>query len=172
MPRCLSRIAVVVAGIHSPGYDLLLIAHVACALFGFGALAATGVQAARLAPGRRSRDHPGPPPLLRSRGQLGRPAPLRGARSSASRCIADSAGRFGIDDGWVLAGLLLWLGAATVAEGVLWPAERRIQRCLAGADPVGGASGKLRRDGLVVAAGGAGLAVVFVGATVVMVARP
>jgi hypothetical protein len=164
------RTALVVAGIHSPGFDLLLIAHVACTIFGFGAIAATGVQAARLA---RNGDHEVGPGLRRFfapgvnwAGRL-----LYGVPVLGLALVADSGGRFGIDDGWVLAGLLLWVGAAALAEGVLWPAERRIQRTLAGAEPAR-RTPTLRRDCVLVAAGGAGLALVFVVATVVMVARP
>jgi uncharacterized membrane protein len=164
-------IVLLVAGIHSPGFDLLLIAHVACALFGFGALAVSGVQAVRLA---RSDGAEVPPGLRRYfapgvnwAGRL-----LYGIPVLGLALLADSGGRFGLDDSWVLSGLLLWVAAATAAEGVLWPAERRIQRTLAETEPAPGQPRTLRRDCVLVATGAAGLAVVFVVGTVVMVARP
>jgi uncharacterized membrane protein len=177
-----ARHALVVAGIHSPGFDLLLIGHVACALLGFGAVATSAVQATRLlrtggrevASSFRRYFAPG----VNWVGRL-----LYGVPVLGLALLADSSGRFGIDDGWVLAGLLLWLLAAVVAEGVVWPAERRIQEGLTGAGAETGAgsgtetgaaapAGLARRDCLVVAVGGAGLVLLFVGATVVMVARP
>jgi hypothetical protein len=57
---------------------------------------------------------------------------------------------------------------------VLWPAERRVQLALAGI-PEGVPDSIPRatiRDCRMVAASGVGLAVVFVAATVLMVARP
>ena len=62
-----------------------------------------------------------------------------------------------------------WSGAAVAAEGVLWPAERRIQAGLAVGAPDGTA---LRRDCRVVEVAGALLGAVFLVATVLMVARP
>jgi hypothetical protein len=46
--------------------------------------------------------------------------------------LAMSHGDYGLGEGWVLAGLALWLVAAGVTESYLWPAERRIAEDLAG----------------------------------------
>ena len=45
--------------------------------------------------------------------------------------IAMSGGQWGYADGWVSTGLAVWVVVAMVAEGVLWPAERRLQQVVA-----------------------------------------
>jgi hypothetical protein len=80
-----------------------------------------------------------------------------------------SSGAWGFSDGWLLAGLMLWVVAAVGAELLLWPSERRLQELVA-ADPVTVAgSGPLCLRVAVVAS--AELAV-FVVAMVVMTAKP
>jgi hypothetical protein len=44
-----------------------------------------------------------------------------------------SHGAYAITDGWVLSGLVIFVALALVAEGVLWPAERRLQHAVAAA---------------------------------------
>jgi len=41
--------------------------------------------------------------------------------------LALSHGAYGLGDGWVLGGLAIFVGVVLLAEGVLWPAERRLQ---------------------------------------------
>jgi len=167
---------VVATGTHSASFDLLLIGHVACALVGFGAVATTGVQAARLR--RVSRGQAGPAlrryfaPGFNWAGRTLYGVPLFGFA-----LLADSGGELSVGEGWVVGGLVLWGMAAVVAEAVLWPAERRIQVALAGASDgaqaeASGAGDAVRRDCRVVSALGVVLAIVFVAATVVMVAQP
>jgi len=52
--------------------------------------------------------------------------------------LAMSGGAFGVDDTWVRWGIGLWVVAIVCAEGLLWPAERRVQDQLAsvGGGPV------------------------------------
>ena len=38
-----------------------------------------------------------------------------------------SQGAYALGDGWVLGGLALFVAFALLAEGVMWPAERRLQ---------------------------------------------
>ncbi len=152
------------------GFDLLLLFHVAAALVGFGALAVSGVQADRLA---RHGSGALPDDLRRYfspgvnwAGRVLYLVPVLGAG-----LVAD--GRFSVGDPFVAAGLGLWALAAAVAEGVLWPAERRLQRALAaspGTRPA--AVPGVVRDCRLVAGSSALAVVVFVTATVVMVARP
>jgi len=162
------------AGSHSAGFDLLLIGHVACALVGFGAVATSGVQAARLSrcgpagAGEGLRRYFAPGTNWVGRVLFG--VPLLGFA-----LVADSAGRWSVGEGWVVFGLVLWALAAVLAEALLWPAERRIQSALAApADATAGAPDRsdVRRDCLVVAGLGAALTVVFIAATVIMVAQP
>jgi uncharacterized membrane protein len=161
-------------GNDKPGFDLLLVAHVACALAGFGAIVTSGIQATRL-----RRAGPGGPgaTLLRyfapGVNWVGRA--LYGVPLFGFALLADSGGQLRIGDAWVVAGLTLWTLAALLAEGFVWPAERRIQSALVGAPPTGETGpfpASVRRDCLVVGLLGAALAAVFLVATVLMVARP
>ncbi|MGH9047431.1 MAG: DUF2269 family protein [Acidimicrobiales bacterium] len=156
--------------VHEPVFDLLLIAHVATALVGFGTLVASGVQALRV-----QRTPPGElaeslrryfTPGFNWAGRVVYGVPLFGFL-----LLADSGGHLRLSYPWVEAGLGLWVISILLAEGLLWPAERRIQAALA-AGSVVGLSSSVRRDCLVVAALGGFLGVVFVVVTVLMVARP
>jgi uncharacterized membrane protein len=163
-----------VLGTNKPGFDLLLVGHVACALVGFGALVTSGIQATRLArvgPGGAGET------LLRyfapGVNWVGRA--LYGVPLFGFALLADSGGHGRIGAPCVVAGLCLWTLAALVAEGFVWPAERRIQSALlhAGSNGTGERfSGSTRRDCRVVGLLGAVLAVIFLVATVLMVARP
>ena len=146
------------------GFDLLIVAHVASALVGFGAVAATGLQATRLAraagdPGAGLRRYFAP-----GVNWAGRAVYLVPAFGFA--LLADSGGRMDAGDPWVVVGIVLWGCSVGAAETLIWPAERRIQAALAarGVAP--------RRDCLVVGTGAGALAAAFVAATVVMVAKP
>ena len=46
--------------------------------------------------------------------------------------LAMSQGAYALRDGWVLGGVALFAGVALLAEGVLWPAERRLQAAAGG----------------------------------------
>jgi len=165
---------VLAAGSHSAGFDLLLIGHVACALIGFGAVATSGIQAARLSrcgpagAGEGLRRYFAPGTNWVGRVLFG--VPLFGFA-----LVADSAGRWSVGERWIVIGLVLWSLAAVLSEAVLWPAERRIQSALAVlSDGATGAAppGDVRRDCLVVAGFAAALTALFVAATVIMVAQP
>jgi len=41
--------------------------------------------------------------------------------------LALSHGAYSLHDGWVMAGLIILVGVVLIAEGQLWPAERRLQ---------------------------------------------
>jgi uncharacterized membrane protein len=161
-------------GANKPGFDLLLVGHVACTLFGFGALATSGIQATRL----RRRGAGGAGETLRRYfapgvNWVGRT--VYGVPLFGFALLADSGGQLRIGEGWVVAGLASWALAVALAEGFLWPAERRIQAALAAPAPgVGGGAlpASVFRDCRVVGLLGAALGVIFVAATVLMVARP
>ncbi len=164
-----------------PAYSIVLIAHVLCAVVGFGAVALTGVQAWRA---RRGPDAPGAAAVRRffTPGVNWAARLLYGVPVFGFALLAMSKGAFDTDDAWVTAGLLVWLVAAGTAELVVWPGERRIQRALAAPDPDAapgaepatghGTAPPLERTCLAVAVASAGLAACFVGATVLMVAKP
>jgi hypothetical protein len=112
-----------------PAYSVVLIAHVLCAVVGFGAIGLTGAQAwrARLGPDA---------PSAESVRRYFRPGTnwaarlLYGVPVFGFVLLAMSKGAFDARDAWVTAGLLIWLTAALTAEMVVWPGERAIQEAL------------------------------------------
>jgi uncharacterized membrane protein len=154
-----------------PAYSIVLILHVVCAVVGFGAVATTGVQAWRA---RGGLDSPSAESVRRyfKPGVNWAARLLYGVPLFGFLLLALSHGTFDTADGWVTAGLLLWLVAAGVAELVVWPGERDIQRSLADAPPTGAPGPGLVRTCRHVAAGAGLLAVVFLAATVLMVGKP
>jgi uncharacterized membrane protein len=161
-----------------PGYDVLLLAHVACAAVALTTMAAGGAFAWRLAalapgeePGEALRRYYAPGANWAGRTLYGVPV-------FGFVLLARSHGASSLGDGWVMAGLLLWVLIAAGAEGLLWPAERRLRGWLAGTagtgaapDPGGGATPAPRECRTVVTAS-AGLTAAMVAATVLMVAQP
>ena len=153
------------------GYSILLLLHVAAAVVGFGTVAVTGLQAGRL---RRGADQPGAAGLRR----YFRPGTNWAARALYAvpllgfGLLADSGGAWDAADGWVVAGLGLWLVAAVLAEVVLWPAERRIQRRVADGWDDPSEATALARDCRRAAVTSALLLAVFLAALVVMTAKP
>lgn len=153
-----------------PGFDLLLVAHVACVIVGLGAIVVSGVQAVRAL--RVAHGTPIPAAVLRYFGPgtnwVGRT--LFGVPLFGFALLGASGGSFGLGDDWVMIGLGLWGVAALGAEGLLWPAERRIQRALA--DPRGPATLDWRRAARRIGAVSGFLVAVLLAATVLMVAQP
>jgi uncharacterized membrane protein len=164
------------SGTHRPplgaGFDLLLLAHVACVVVGLGAIVVSGVQALRLL--TLPSEAPLPATLLRYFGPgtnwVGRT--LYGVPLFGFALLGASGGAFDLGDAWVTIGLVLWGVAALCAEGLLWPAERRIQRALSGTSRSLQAPSTYRAPARSVAAVGVVLVVVLVAATVLMVAQP
>jgi hypothetical protein len=124
-----------------PAFDLVLLAHVACALIGLGTVVVSGVQAARLL-GRVRGGSPAGAGLTRyfAPGVNWAGRALYGVPLLGFVLIAMSRGSFSTGEPWVVAGLGLWAGATVAAEGLLWPAERRVRAQLAapGGAPGGG----------------------------------
>ena len=178
------------------GFDLVLLAHVACVVVALVSVALSGVQAARLlvlATGTRP-----------SAGLVRYYAPgvnwpgraVYGVPAFGFALLGLSHQAYGIGDGWVLSGLVLWVGAAVLAEGVLWPAERQVQAGVAlaegmaeaavgrvpgpVADPAAGgldgapdrAAADVRRSCRVVVASAATVVAILMVAVVLMVAQP
>jgi hypothetical protein len=120
------------SGVHAqpqgPAFDIVLLLHVGCVVAGLAAVVTSAATAARL---RR---------LLR----VGRSLPeavvryfrpgvnwggrlLYGIPIFGFALLAMSHGAYALSDGWVASGLAVFVVVAVLAEGVLWPAERRIQ---------------------------------------------
>jgi hypothetical protein len=96
--------------------------------------------------------------------------------------IGMSQGAYAVTDGWVLSGLVIFIALAFLAEGVLWPAERRLQHAIA-ADgaPAAGleavttaivSSGAVTADAARMERAASGALVLLVAATVLMIAQP
>ena len=149
-------------------YTLLLLLHVASTVVGFGALGLTGFQAARARHGPSG-------PRAGSVRRYFRPGINRAARVLylvpvfGFALLAESGGAFHVSDAFVLSGLGMWVAATAVAEQVLWPAERRIQRVVT---HDWRPDESLRRDCAKVVTATWFLILVFVAAVVIMVAKP
>lgn len=152
-------------------YSLLLVLHVAAAVVGFAAVTVTGAQAVRAA---RGPAQPGAEGLRRYfRPGVNWPGrTLYAVPVLGFALTADSRGAYDAGDGFVVAGLLLWLVAAVAAELVLWPAERRIQLVVSERWADESVRPVLVRDCRRAGAAAALLALVFVAGVVVMVGKP
>lgn len=112
----------------SPGYDLLLVAHVVAGVVGFGAIGAAGYEARA---GARAEDPARDLGLRRFfrpgvdwAGHVIFLVPVFGLS------LLFGAERASLGDLWPWLGLGLWLVAAGLATGMCWPAERRAQQAL------------------------------------------
>jgi hypothetical protein len=165
---------------HQPpqgaAFDAVLLLHIGCVVVGI----ATTVTAAATA-GRLRR-------LLGSAAQLSdalrryfRPGvnwagrTIYGIPVFGLALVAMSQGAFALTDSWVLAGLALFAALALVCEGVLWPAERRVQAALA-AGATGGAqmadTGSAAADAATMARSAQVALVLLLAGTVLMIAQP
>ena len=187
-----AHVAQLVAGVddNSAAYDIVLLVHVLSALVAMVSLVVAGGFALALR-GALGRGGPLPEAVVRyfrpGVNWVGRVLFLVPVLGVA--LIAMSGGRWGYSDGWVTIGLGVWVVVAFVGEGVLWPAERRLQGVVATREPVGGTAtgtgtaapegtggpeapidpaGVCLRSGLL----GIGMAVALVVVAVLMVAKP
>ncbi|HXY28527.1 MAG TPA: DUF2269 family protein [Acidimicrobiales bacterium] len=164
---------------HQPSgaaFDVVLLLHVGCAVVGLvTSLAATATA------GRLERLASTSAPLPDAVRRYYRPGfnwagrTVYGIPMFGFALVAMSQGAYALGDGWVLAGLALFVGVALVAEGVLWPGEQRLQRAVASAGETDGrvaAVASVCRDARAVARAGGTVLVLLVAGVVVMVAQP
>jgi hypothetical protein len=150
---------------RSPGYDVVLLAHVLSALIGLGAVVVSGgcglalLRSGSVSEALRRYYRPG----TNWAGRIIDLVPVFGVV-----LIGMSRGAWSFSDGWIAAGLLLWAIAASIGELALWPAERRLQRAVGDPDQ----SVDLRSDCITVIVAAAAISIVVIIATVVMVAKP
>ena len=117
-------------------FDVVLVLHVVCVVAGLVTVSTAAATARRL--GRLVRNGAPLPEALR---RYFRPGVNWGGRTIYGipvfgfALLALSQGAYALGDGWVLGGLFLFLVVALLAEGMLWPAERRLQQALAAAGP-------------------------------------
>lgn len=164
-------------------FDVVLVFHVVCVVAGLVTVSTAAATARRL--GRLVRAGVPPPETLR---RYFRPGVNWGGRIVYGipvfgfALLAMSQGAYALGDAWVLGGLALFLVVALLAEGVLWPAERRIQQALvavgtpsAGPDPDAVApvpTEPITADAARMERAAIGALLLMVVATVLMVAQP
>jgi hypothetical protein len=123
---------VIGAGASSKAYDVVLVLHAVLAIATFVVLltlrsAALAVQRRGAASGAAARTFSG------RRELAGRTVHLLPVSGFALLWL--SQGRYDVLDGFVLAGLALWLGAAALLEGIAFRAQREVAGLLAANDP-------------------------------------
>jgi len=177
-----TSVPVLAAATTSPGYDLVLLAHVLTAVVGLGALVVAAGSALALR-GVLLRGGPVPEALARYyrpgvnwAGRVLFLVPVLGAA-----LLAMSGGQWSFADLWVSLGTAAWGVVAVAAEAVLWPGERRLQEVVATVtggsgvpDPHDDRSDVVRAPGLCARVGllGLTLGAALVVTGVVMVAKP
>ena len=116
---------------HQPSgaaFDVVLLLHVACVLAGLVTTVTAAATASRL---RRLLGAGAPIPEALHRyfqpGVNWAGRAIYGIPVFGFALLAMSDGAYALGDGWVLAGLVLFLAAAALCEAALWPAERRVQ---------------------------------------------
>jgi hypothetical protein len=137
-------------GVHhqpdGPAFDVVLILHVGCVVVGLTTTVASALTAARLRTLLRTAT-----PLPDAVRRYFRPGVDWAGRSIYGipifgfALLGLSHGAYGLRDGWVVGGLAIFVGVVLLAEGALWPAERRLQVSLAAVDDAE-AEESVRRD--------------------------
>ncbi len=158
---------------HGAAFDIVLLLHVGCVVIGLATTATSAAIATRL---RRILDSsvPPTPPVVR----YFRPGVNWVARAMYGipvfglALLSMSSGTYALREGWVMAGSVLLVAVILLAEGVLWPAERRLQMALSSvvSDPV--PSGPTMRDARLMARSSIGALLLLVAGSVLMVAQP
>lgn len=106
-------------------FEVVLAAHILCAVVGFGSVGVTGAYASLARPWP---DHGAVPDSVR---RYFRPGPNWASRVMFGvpvfgLILAGMGGGGDLGQPWLWIGSGLWLFAAILAAGVVWPAERRI----------------------------------------------
>jgi hypothetical protein len=130
------RTWVKISGVHhqpdGPAFDLVLILHVGCVVVGLVTLVASIATATRM---RTLLRHPAPVPDAVARyfrpGVNWAGRGIYGIPLFGFFLLALSHGAYALRDGWVMSGLVILVAVVLIAEGALWPAERRLQISLA-----------------------------------------
>jgi hypothetical protein len=162
---------------HQPdgaAFDIVLLLHVASVVVGLVTMATAAATATRL---RRLLGSPLPlaEPLLRyfRPGVNWAGRTVYGIPAFGFALLAMSQGAYALGQGWVLGGLAIFAAVALLGEGVLWPAEHRLQvGLLAARAPGGSAEPSLDHDATVMARAAVAALVLLVAGTVLMVAQP
>jgi hypothetical protein len=164
-------------GVHhqpdGPAFDVVLVLHVGCVVAGLATTVAGAASAARLRTLLRTAT-----PLPDTVRRYFRPGVNWAGRSIYGIPIfgfvllALSQGAYGLGDGWVVGGLAILVGVVLLAEGTLWPAERRLQVSLAAAPGDTAAEESARRDARTMTVAAIVTLVLLVAGSALMVAQP
>lgn len=150
-------------GSKSPIYDILLLAHIVCAIGGFGANGLAGYYAGQLSPdpSEQAIKYFSSPSFLAEK--LLYLVPVFGLIM-----IGVSHGMSEFSKPWINAGIVLWILAIGVAHSLVWPSERKIAEIVSSnwdRSNLPQLSKKLNRGALI-------LDIIFVLAFVVMISQP
>ncbi len=162
---------------HQPdgaAFDIVLLLHVACVVIG---LVTTGTAAATASRLRRllGSTLPLPEPLRRyfRPGVNWAGRTVYGIPVFGFALLAMSQGAYALGQGWVLGGLAIFGAVALLGEGLLWPAEQRLQFALSESDATAAPPAELLgRDATAMSRAAAAALVLLVAGTVLMVAQP
>ncbi len=159
-----------------PAFDIVLLLHVACVVAGLVTTTTAAATATRLRRLVRA-SAPFPEPLRRyfRPGVNWAGRTVYGIPVFGFALLAMSQGAYALGDGWVLGGLALFVAFALLAEGVMWPAERRLQAAVGSPGDVAGDPGgaeDFARDASTMARAGDVLLVLLVAGVVLMIAQP
>ena len=159
---------------QGPAFDVVLLLHVACVVVGLATVVTSAATAARL---RKLLATSAPLPEAIDRyfrpGTNWAGRAMYGIPIFGFVLLAMSHGAYGLGDGWVMIGLAIFVVVVLLAEGTLWPAERRLQVSLATYE--GGAvvaSEPSLRDARVMAYSATAALVLLIAGSVLMVAQP
>jgi hypothetical protein len=164
---------------HQPDgapFDIVLLLHVGCVVVGLVTTATAAATASRL---RRllGSSLPLPDPLRRyfrpGINWAGRT--VYGIPVFGFALVAMSQGAYALGQGWVLGGLAIFAALAFLGEGVLWPAEQRLQGTLAASGEAGGGEDcrvPLDGDAALMTRAAVAALVLLVAGSVLMLAQP
>jgi hypothetical protein len=166
------------AGVHhqpdGPAFDLVLILHVGCVVVGLTTTVASALTAARLRTLLRTAT-PFPEAVRRyfAPGVNWAGRTIYGIPLFGFGLLALGHGAYALNDGWIMGGLAILVAVVLLAEGALWPAERRLQVSLAGVSDGGTpAEESVRRDARAMEWAAAATLILLVVGSALMVAQP
>ena len=164
-------------GVHhqpdGPAFDVVLILHVGCVVVGLTTTVASALTAARL---RTLLSTAAPVPDAVRRyfrpGVNWAGRTIYGIPVFGFLLLALSHGAYALRDGWVTGGLTIFVGVVLIAEGVLWPAERRLQVSLVAASGADAAAESARRDARAMVVAATVILALLVAGSALMVVQP
>jgi hypothetical protein len=164
-------------GVHhqpdGPAFDVVLILHVGCVVVGLTTTVVGAVNAARLRTLLSTAT-----PLPETVRRYFRPGVNWAGRSMYGipifgfALLGLSHGAYGLGDGWVVGGLAIFVGVVLLAEGALWPAERRLQVSGPAAAGDAAAGESARRDAASMMAAAIGTLALLVAGSALMLVQP